>query len=293
MTASPVIEGAILELVRRGVTELPKDVEAALAAARKKESGLARVHLDAIVKNIALSKRLGSPICQDTGVPIFFVWSRSFDSGVREGIVAGVREATKSVPLRPSVVHPITRENPGDNAGAGVPEIHWIPSEREGLEIYYMPKGAGSENTSRYFNLPPSDPERSLRRAVIETVMAAGGKPCPPTIIGIGIGSTMSRAGLLAKRSHTRAIGDRSPDRDIARLERKILRDVNSLGIGPMGMGGKTTALDVHIEFAACHTASLPVAINLQCWAARGAFLSIDGRGRLKYYARRSKDARA
>ena len=101
----------------------------------------------------------------------------------------------------------------------------------------------------------------------------------------------MSRAGLLAKRSHIRAIGDRSPDRDIARLERAILKDVNSLGIGPMGMGGKTTALDVHIEFAACHTASLPVAINLQCWAARGSFLLIDGKGRVKYYSRRSANA--
>ncbi len=291
MTDKGALAGAIVELVRRGVTELPTDVEKALIAARKSERGLARVHLDAIVKNIALSKRLESPICQDTGVPIFFVWSRSFDEGARDSIVEGVRAATKSVPLRPSVVHPITRKNQGDNSGAGVPEIHWIPADREGIEIYYMPKGAGSENTSRYFNLPPSDPERSLRRAVVETVMDAGGKPCPPTVIGIGIGSTMSRAGLLAKRSHIRAIGDRSPDRDIARLERAILKDVNSLGIGPMGMGGKTTALDVHIEFAACHTASLPVAINLQCWAARGSFLLIDGKGRVKYYSRRSANA--
>jgi fumarate hydratase subunit alpha len=278
---------AVQELVRRGVTELPDDVKDALAAARRRESGLARAQLDAVLKSVDLSENLTSPVCQDTGVPIFFVWCNRFDDSIRSGIAEGIRAATLSVPLRPSVVHPINRNNSGDNTGAGVPEIHWIPTEDDMLEMYYMPKGAGSENTSRYFNLPPTRPELALRKAVVETVLGAGGKPCPPTIIGVGLGSTMSRAGLLAKKSHMRAVGHRHSESDIARLELAILRDVNALGIGPMGLGGKTTALDVHIEYAACHTASLPVAINLQCWAARGAFVSIDAKGRAKYSARR------
>ncbi|MFH0815611.1 MAG: fumarate hydratase [Methanobacteriota archaeon] len=282
---------AVQELMRKGVTELPEDVRSAIASARRKESGLAKAQLDAVLKSIGLSEKLGIPICQDTGVPIFFVWCNRFDESVRSGIVDGVRAATNSVPLRPSVVHPITRENRGDNIGAGVPEIHWIPSESDLLEMYYMPKGAGSENTSRYFNLPLTNPKKALRQAVVETVLGAGGKTCPPTIIGVGIGSTMSRAGLLAKKSHMRAVGHRHPEREISLLEQAILKDVNALGIGPMGLGGKTTALDVHIEYAACHTASLPVAINLQCWAARGAFLSMDANGRTKYSTRRATNA--
>ena len=287
-----ILVSAVQELVRRGVTALPEDVIAALVTAKRRESGLARTQLDAVLKSIGLSRKLGCPICQDTGVPIFFVWCNSFDESVRAGIAEGVRAATLSVPLRPSVVHPITRKNSGDNTGAGIPEIHWIPTGDDVLEMYYMPKGAGSENTSRYFNLPPTNPELALRKAVVETVIGAGGKPCPPTIIGVGVGSTMSRAGLLAKKSHMRAVGHRHPEREIALLERAILKDVNALGIGPMGLGGKSTALDVHIEYAACHTASMPLAINLQCWAARGAFMSIDAKGKVKYSARRDDDAR-
>jgi fumarate hydratase subunit alpha len=278
---------AVVELIRKGITELPEDVEAALEAARRRETGLAIHHLDAILKSVNVSKCANTPICQDTGVPIFFVWCEVFNKDIRESIVAGIRLATSSVPLRPSVVHPITRKNSGDNTEEGVPEIHWIPNEEESVGIYYMPKGAGSENTSRYFNLPPTEAVDSLREAVVETVIGAGGRPCPPTVIGVGIGSTMSRAGLLAKKSHMRAIGVRHTESKIARLERRMLADVNSLGIGPMGLGGRTTALDVHIEYAGCHTASLPVAINLQCWAARGAYVEFDARGRPEFSSRR------
>lgn len=286
-----MLTGIVTELVRRGVTKLPPDVLRALTTARLRERGLARAHLDAVLRSVALSEKMGAPICQDTGVPIFFVSCRNFDEGIHQGIFDGVRAATRAVPLRPSVVHPISRKNAGNNTGARVPEIHWMPADIGGLEIYYMPKGAGSENTSRYINLPPTTPEMSLRKAVVETVLGAGGKPCPPTVIGVGIGSTMSRAGLLAKKSHMRAVGERHAERSIARLERAILKDVNALGLGPMGLGGRTTALDVHIEYAACHTASLPVAINLQCWAARGSFVSIDANGRTRFSARRSLDA--
>jgi fumarate hydratase subunit alpha len=283
MARHPGLENVVLELVRRGVTVLPEDVESALRSARRIEGGIARTHLDSILESVAISRSSSLPLCQDTGVPIFFIRCREYHNHIREGILEGVRLATGCVPLRPSVVHPITRENGGDNLGEGVPEIHWWPSNKNTLEIYYMPKGAGSENTSRYFNLPPTEPEKGIRKAVVETVLGAGGRPCPPTVIGIGIGSTMSRAGLLAKRSHMRAVGERHPDKRFAKLESAILRDVNSLGIGPMGTGGKTTALDVHIEYAACHTASLPVAVNLQCWAARGAHVSIDEHGKATY----------
>lgn len=276
-----------MELIRRGVTELPPDVVKALGLARRREKGIARRQLDAILRNVELAERLERPLCQDTGVPIFFVWCRRFDAEIERALIAGVREATRSVPLRPSVVHPLTRRNEGYNLARGVPEIHWILSDSGDIEISYMPKGAGSENTSSYFNLPPLDPERALRRAVIEAVLQAGGTPCPPTIIGVGIGSTMSRAGLLAKKSHLRPVGHRHDDGVIARLERRLLKDVNSLGIGPMGLGGRTTALDVHIEYAGCHTASLPVAINLQCWAARTSYVRIGSNGSVIFASRR------
>lgn len=286
-----LVSGAAVELMRRGVTVLPPDVERALRAAFRREKGVAREQLRAVLRNVALAKGSGRPLCQDTGVPIFFVWCRSYTKEIERGLIDGVGEATRSVPLRPSVVHPLTRKGGGENFGQGVPEIHWRPSDSDDLEIVYMPKGAGSENTSRYYNLPPTDPERALREAVLETVVCAGGGPCPPTIIGVGVGSTMSRAGLLAKKSHIRLVGQRSRDPVIARLERGILRDVNSLGIGPMGLGGRTTALDVHVEYAACHTASLPVAINLQCWAARRSSVRLSPEGGVEYgFGRLGKD---
>ena len=201
MYDAELVSGAVVELIRMGVTELPPDVVKALRSAHRREKGVAREQLRAILENVELARRMGRPLCQDTGVPIFFVWCKSYTRDIEKGIIDGVREATKSVPLRPSVVHPLTRKNRGENADQGVPEIHWRPTESDDLEIVYMPKGAGSENTSKYYNLSPANPEKSLRRAVLETVVGAGGRPCPPTIIGVGIGSTMSRAGLLAKRS--------------------------------------------------------------------------------------------
>jgi len=189
-----------------------------------------------------------------------------FSPALFDGVREGVRRATATIPLRPNVVDPLTRENTNDNTGMGMPAVHVTPGER--LTVTVLPKGAGSENVSRIGMLLPSQ-AGEIPRFVTETMLLAGGKPCPPVILGVGIGGTFDMAAALAKEALLLPV-DTMDD-----YEQELCDAVNALGIGPMGLGGDTTALAVKVKRAGCHTASLPVAVNVQCWACRRATVEV------------------
>ncbi len=267
MEFSEVVD-AVVEVLRRAHTELPEDVVTALRKAyEEEENEVARKNLEAILKNVEAAKKLRVPMCQDTGIPVFFVElgrELDIDFDLSAAIVEGVRRATREIPLRPNAVHPITRENSGDNTGIAVPPIDISIVDGDALKIAVLPKGAGSENMSTLRMMLPSEVNK-LKAAIVEVVAMAGGKPCPPVVLGVGIGGTFDLAAKLAKKALLRNVLEMDD------FEREVLEAVNSLGIGPMGMGGRTTALAVLINYAHCHTASLPLAINVQCWANRRA----------------------
>ena len=252
MYDAQLVEETVLRLVRTAVTTLPLDVVAALHKALEEETTeVAKVQLRTILENIKLSESEGLPMCQDTGVPIFFVAGPN-EPSVEEGIIQGVSRATREVPLRPNVVDPIGRQNRGDNLGTDMPNIHFERSKGNFLEITYLPKGAGSENMSVLRMLNPSQGVEGIRDAVLDAVVKAEGKPCPPTIVGIGIGGTSDHALLLAKRALLRPLDVPNPDPMLAGLEKDLYEMLNRTGIGPMGLGGRTTVLGVRIEKAAC-----------------------------------------
>lgn len=280
-----MIKTTVVELLRKSVTLLPSDVKMALNKAYKTETDdVPKMQLKAILDNIALAEQRSIPMCQDTGIHIFYVTLGDVEVGdIDNAIIEGVKEATKHVPLRPNAVHPLTRENPGDNTGFRMPYINYRLSEVDHLEIGVMPKGAGSENMSALSMLTPSQGVRGIKKFALDTVINAGGKPCPPTIIGMGIGGSADISMKLAKEALIRPIDQKHRDPQIARLEEELYSALNSLGIGPMGLGGKTTLLGLNIEYAYCHTASLPVAINVQCWAARKAIARIHPDGSVEH----------
>jgi len=264
---------ATVNVIREAEVCLPPDVIASIEHAYEREtSEIARAQLAAILKNIELSKIRSVPMCQDTGIMVFFVEiGRSFilDFDLEGAIVEGVRRATVQVPLRPNAVSPLSRQNSGDNTGLGLPDINYSFVEGNKLSITVAPKGAGSENMSalRMFN-PTEIPK--IREFVLETVLKAGGMPCPPIVVGVGIGGSFDKAARLAKQALLIDMSTMDPQ------ELELLKDINALGIGTMGMGGCTTALAVHIKQAYCHTASLPVAVNIQCWANRHAKVVLE-----------------
>lgn len=268
-------EDAIVELLRKAVCDLPVDVESALEKALKAEDNeTAKTQLKNILDNVKYARKEGIPICQDTGILRFYVGLGKAGveaEDVKGIILRAVEKATKEIPLRPNSVDALTRENSGN-----VPEIEFEFTKNNSLEITAFPKGAGAENMSALGMLTPADGVDGIKKFVIETVKKAGGNPCPPTIVGVGIGGLSDTAMRLAKKALLRNTGKKNPDEEIAKLESQLLEEINSLGIGPMGLGGNTTSLAVHIETAPCHTSSLPVAVNLQCWANRRATVRVS-----------------
>lgn len=240
-------------------------------ALEREEKPLAKKVFQVLLDNQRIAQREGLPLCQDTGIPIVIVrFSRDYSlHRVEEAINEGIAEAVKEGYLRASVAHPITRKNTGTNTPAII-HYEWV-EEGSALEIWLMPKGCGSENMSKLVMLPPSKGLYGIKEFVLRVVKEAGPNPCPPLIVGIGLGGSFERAAYLAKRALFREIGKQAPDPEVASLEKELLEEINRLGIGPLGFGGKTTALAVHIETAPCHIASLPVAVNLQCHSARVA----------------------
>ena len=273
MITQKQIEDTICSLYRDSVIELPEDIKNALKKAYDNETNeTARLNLKAILENIEAAHKNSIPMCQDTGLPIVFVKLGSVKvENLYKGIRNGVEKATKKVPLRPNVVDPFTRENTGTNTGKGIPLVDVEIVEGDYLELTIFPKGFGSENNNALKMGLPGEGVEGVKNFVLETVLAAGGKPCPPTRIGVGIGGSSDYALKLAKKALLRNINSKNPDNRLAELEHDILELINSTGIGPMGLGGKTTALDVKIELVDTHTAGLPIGVCIQCWAARHA----------------------
>jgi tartrate/fumarate subfamily iron-sulfur-dependent hydro-lyase alpha chain len=273
----PAIEDAARELYIRALKILPPDVKEGFARlAARETTSTGRKILATMMQNIVVAENTDNLLCQDTGVPIYNVW---IGAGVevdglalKRAIRTGCARATEEHPLRSSIVHPLTRRNDQTSCGIEVPVIHVDFTDKpDTLEIEMIPKGSGSENNSFLKMAVPAEGVDAIRTFVIDCVLAAGGKTCPPTIVGVGVGGTADLCVALAKRAATRALGTRCSDADAARLETELTRAVNQLGVGPQGLGGDATAFAVHVELAATHITMNPVAVNMQCHSARRA----------------------
>lgn len=272
------LRDGIVELYRKVATSLPPDVEDALrtALSREQEGTAASSSLSVILENIRLARETARPICQDTGVPVFFVKVPAGLShlDLRDTIIEATRIATEKVPLRPNAVDVITEKNSGDNTGIGFPVIHLEETRGGTLMIDLMLKGGGCENAGLTYKLPLEElnAQRDLdgvRRSVLDTIQKAQGRGCPPYIVGVGIGASKDQVTRLAKEQLMRKLGDTNPVEDLAMLEQRLLSEINGLGIGPQGLGGSTTALGVKIGVNHRHPASYFVDVSVSCWATR------------------------
>ena len=271
------IEDAAKELYIRALKLLPPDIKAGFKglAARETDATAQNV-LGTMIRNITVAEDTDNLLCQDTGIPIYNVWiGRNVEvDGVtlKEAIRKGCSRATKEHPLRSSVVHPVTRKNEHSSCGRHVPVIHFDYTDKaETLEIEMIPKGSGSENNSFLKMAIPADGVDAIKTFVIDCVLEAGGKTCPPTIVGVGVGGTADLCVHLSKVAATRPLGSKCSDREGAKLEEALTIAVNQLGVGPQGLGGDSTSFAVHVETAATHITMNPVAVNMQCHSARRA----------------------
>lgn len=266
-----LITEKVRELCIKANTDLGEDVLQAFdRAIEKEESPLAIEILKELKENARIAKEEKVPICQDTGVAVIFLevgQEVHFVGGdLKEAIFEGVRQGYREGYLRKSMCHPFSRANTGDNTPP-ILHLEIVPGDK--VKLIVAPKGGGSENMSRVVMLTPSDGIEGIKRYVVERVKESGSNPCPPTIIGVGIGGNFEQAALLAKKSLLRPLGSRNPDPELDRLESELLEEINRLGIGPQGLGGRTTSLAVHILMMPCHIASFPLAVNIQCHAHR------------------------
>ena len=279
-----VVEDVAKRLYIFALKTIPPDVIAALERALGRETGpSARGILQTILKNIQVADETTNLVCQDTGVPIYKVRIGSAcpvdGMKLRQAIISGCERATREHPLRSSIVHPLNRNNSKANSGEKIPAIDFDFQEGDFLEITMIPKGSGSENMSFLKMCLPADGIQGIRRFVVESVFNSGGNACPPTIIGVGVGGTADLCAKLAKDAIVRPLGTHNSDPEAAQLEDDLLDAVNQLGIGPMGLGGRTTCIGVHVEMAHTHMTMNPVAVNTQCWAARRAVARIHANG--------------
>jgi fumarate hydratase subunit alpha/L(+)-tartrate dehydratase alpha subunit len=279
------IEEVAKTLYIRALKLLPRDIKQGFERlVRDETSATGKAVLGTMVENIAVAERTNNLLCQDTGIPIYNVKigkNVALDgAAMKEAIRKGCARATIEHPLRSSVVHPITRKNEQTSCGIGVPVINIDFDERdETLEIEMIPKGSGSENGSFLQMLIPADGIGAVKRFVIDKVIECGGRVCPPTIVGVGIGGTSDVCMHLAKVAATRPLGSKCPDEEGAKIEAQLSDAVNELGIGPQGLGGRSTSFRVHVEVAATHITMNPVAVNIQCHSARRASATITPGG--------------
>jgi len=280
-----VVVEAAAHLYVWALKDIPRDLRDALAAACERETSVAGIRvLETIRRNVVIADEQENLVCQDTGIAVYYcrVGERFplHPAGIYRALKAGTEQATVGHPLRSNTVHALTRENTGANVGYRVPIVHWdfVP-DWDGLDVKCVPKGSGSENMSFLKMLVPADGVNGIKRFVLESIVGAGGKPCPPGIVGVGIGGSADYAMHLAKEAIARPVGTRNPDPLVARLEDELYGLLNETGIGPMGLGGDVTVLQCHIEHADTHMTLNPVAVNYQCWAARraSAHISADG----------------
>ncbi|MCQ2971982.1 MAG: fumarate hydratase [archaeon] len=277
MISENSIKEAVYQLYKKAVIYLGDDVKSALKEALEVEDNdLGKLNIEAILKNLELAEEKQIPMCQDTGLPVVFVKLGNVEvENLRKGIEKGIEKATKKVPIRPNIVDPLTRENTNINVGDYIPPIDIELIDEEYLEITIFPKGFGSENNNALKMALPAEGIEGVKDFVVQSVLNTKGKPCPPTVIGVGIGGTSDFCLKLAKKALLGKVGERNPDPQIAKLEEEILEEINNAGIGPMGLGGKTTTLDVKILKAHTHTAGLPVGVCVQCWADRHATIKL------------------
>ncbi|MDE1926501.1 MAG: fumarate hydratase [Burkholderiales bacterium] len=279
------VEEAAKQLYIRALKDLPPDIKQGFERLAAAETGAtAQRVLATMVRNITVAEATDNLLCQDTGLPIYHVLvgrGVEFD-GHEIGLALrrGCARATREYPLRSSVVHPLTRVNEHSSCGIEVPVIHFdFCADADRFEIAMVPKGSGSENNSFLKMAVPAEGVAAIKGFVVDCVLAAGGKTCPPTIVGVGLGGTSDLAIALAKRAATRALGSRCADADGAALEAELSAAVNRLGVGPQGLGGDATAFAVHIELAATHITMNPIAVNMQCHSARRARASFTPSG--------------
>jgi len=271
------VEEAAKELYIRALKLLPPDVKRGfdVLAAGESDAG-ARRTLGTMMKNIKVAEDTSNLLCQDTGIPIYNVSiGRGVDVdgfGLKEAIRRGCARSTREYSFRSSIVHPTTRVNEQTSTGRGVPIIHLdFSDEKDVLAIEMIPKGSGSENNSWLRMAIPAEGADAIKTFVVDCVLEAGGKTCPPTIVGVGVGGTADLCVHLAKQAATRPLGSHCDDPEGAKLEEALTRAVNMLGVGPQGLGGDSTAFAVHVETAATHITMNPVAVNMQCHSARRA----------------------
>jgi fumarate hydratase subunit alpha len=271
------IEEAAKELYIRALKLLPPDVKRGFdaLAARETDAGAKRM-LGTMIRNISVAEDTDNLLCQDTGIPVYNV---SIGRGVeidgvalKEAIRAGCSRSTREYSFRSSIVHPTTRVNQHTSTGRGIPVINIdFVDDADFLSIEMIPKGSGSENNSWLRMAVPAEGVDAIKTFVVDCVLEAGGKTCPPTIVGVGVGGTADLCVHLAKIAATRPLGSHCGDPEGARLEEELSRAVNTLGVGPQGLGGDSTAFAVHVETAATHITMNPVAVNMQCHSARRA----------------------
>jgi fumarate hydratase subunit alpha/L(+)-tartrate dehydratase alpha subunit len=279
------VEEAAKELYIRALKRLPPDVKQGFDALAKGETDAgAQRMLGTMIRNIQVAEDTDNLLCQDTGIPIYNVWiGRNVEvdgHALKEAIRSGCARSTREHPFRSSVVHPMTRVNAQDSTGRGIPVIHIdFTDAPERLEIEMVPKGSGSENNSWLKMASPADGVDAIKTFVVDCVLEAGGKTCPPTIVGVGVGGTADLCVHLAKTAATRPLGTQCADAEGAKLERELTEAVNLLGVGPQGLGGDSTSFAVHVETAATHITMNPVAVNMQCHSARRARATFGPKG--------------
>jgi tartrate/fumarate subfamily iron-sulfur-dependent hydro-lyase alpha chain len=288
-TLEDVVLEAAAHLYVWALKDIPQDLRDALGAARERETSVTGIRvLETIHRNVEIADEQDNLVCQDTGIAVYYCRvGEQFPlhpAGIHRALRAGTEQATVEHPLRSNTVHTLTRESTGANVGYRVPIVHWdfVPGW-DGLDLKCVPKGSGSENMTFLKMLVPADGVNGIKRFVLESIVGAGGKPCPPGIVGIGIGGSADYAMHLAKEAIARPVGTRNPDPLVARLEDELYGLLNETGIGPMGLGGDVTVLQCHIEHADTHMTLTPVAVNYQCWAARRASAHIGGDGTVAF----------
>src|SRR3954454_13211404 len=292
-TIYDIIEDVGRQLYINALTDIPLDVRAGLSKSERAETAAgnktaSKVMLT-VLENVRVADEKDMMVCQDTGLAIYkVIVGNRFPNidllEVKKRLKIAAERATREYPLRSNSVHPLTRKNTQTNTGQGLPIIKVDFNDTDKLELWMAPKGSGSENMSFLRMLKPSDGIRAVKKFVLECVFDSGAIPCPPTIVGIGLGGTSDSAAAMAKEASCfRKVGTANADAQIAALEKELLDLINQTGIGPQGLGGATTAMAVHIEWAHTHISQLPVAVNMQCWRGERACAIIDADGNVSY----------
>jgi tartrate/fumarate subfamily iron-sulfur-dependent hydro-lyase alpha chain len=283
-----MIRRAAEELYKNALLELPQDILDRLIEMRNCEtSEIARFQLDKILLNAQIAQEKGGVICQDTCISSYKVkigTNAKIEGNIAKALSEGTAATSKNLPTIPHSVHPLTKVNSGDGTGPHTPIIHWdIVPHCDYIELTAQPVGGGGDLCSALKMFSASTPFSEVKKFIIDTVIEAGSKPCPPIVVGIGLGSMFEYVNQLAKTAVMRPLNIRNDESLIADLEDELLELINETGIGPMGLGGKTTCLAVNIEYGNTHTPILPVAIKINCWAVRRKAAKLYNDGRIEY----------